>query len=85
MRNIIFQNDTFKEFLDWAEIDRKKHLKLGKLISEITKNPFKGLGKPEPLKANLQGYWSRHIDDEHRLVYQVTDQAIIIISCKYHY
>jgi len=55
------------------------------LIKDILRQPFTGIGKPEPLKQELQGYWSRRINDEHRLVYKVSDDAIIIISCKYHY
>ncbi len=65
MRNLIFKKQAFEEFLEWANVDRKKQIKLGKLILEIIRNPFEGLGKPEPFKADLQGYWSRHIDDEH--------------------
>jgi toxin YoeB len=55
------------------------------LIIETSKTPFDGIGKPEPLKNELKGYWSRRLTDEHRLVYKVTDQQIIIVSCKYHY
>ncbi|OGU13369.1 MAG: toxin YoeB [Ignavibacteria bacterium GWB2_35_12] len=85
MRNILFQKDSFEEFLEWGNTDKKKQKKLGKLIVETIKNPFEGLGKPEPLKADLKGYWSRRIDEEHRLVYKVTVTSIIIISCKEHY
>jgi toxin YoeB len=85
MRNIVFQNDSFKEFLEWSDIDRKKYYKLGKLITEAIRSPFEGLGKPEPLKGTLQGYWSRRIDEQNRLVYQVNETSIVIISCKYHY
>jgi len=55
------------------------------MISETAKNPFDGIGKPEPLKGDFQGYWSRRINDEHRLVYKVTEKEIIIAACKYHY
>lgn len=85
MRNIIFQKDAFEEFLEWEIIDKKKQKKIGKLIIETIKNPFDGIGKPEPLKADLKGCWSRRIDEEHRLVYKVTETSIIIISCKEHY
>ena len=85
MRNIIFQKDAFEEFLEWKIIDKKKQKKIGKLIIETIKNPFDGIGKPEPLKADLKGCWSRRIDEEHRLVYKVTETSIIIISCKEHY
>lgn len=56
-----------------------------KLLGEIQRNLFEGTGKPEPLKYNLKGYWSRRIDDEHRLVYEITNDDIVVISCKYHY
>nr|WP_197083671.1 Txe/YoeB family addiction module toxin [Crocosphaera watsonii] len=59
--------------------------KIVELINDILRQPFSGRGKPEPLKHNLKGYWSRRINDEHRLIYQVTDTEIIIISCKFHY
>ena len=55
------------------------------MILEIRSNPFEGLHKPEPLKHNLQGYWSRRTNDEHRMVYKITESEVIIISCKYHY
>ncbi len=66
-------------------IDRKIQQRIAQLILEITKNPFEGKGKPEPLKHELRGCWSRRINDEHRLVYTVTDKMITIISCRYHY
>jgi toxin YoeB len=59
--------------------------RLHRLIVETARNPFDGIGKPEPLKADLKGYWSRRISDEHRLVYKITNEQIIIIACKYHY
>lgn len=59
--------------------------KIGELLKEIQRTPFVGKGKPEPLKHELKGYWSRRITDEHRLVYEVTNDLIVIISCKYHY
>jgi len=59
--------------------------RINALLKDIIRSPFVGIGKPEGLKGNLSGYWSRRIDDEHRLVYQVTDDAIVIISCKNHY
>lgn len=65
---------------------RQKMLKrINQLVKDIRRNPFEGIGKPEPLKGNLTGFWSRRIDDEHRLVYMVEDNRIIIISCKGHY
>lgn len=66
-------------------LDRKICRKIVELIKDIDRNPFKGLGKPEALKHDLSGYWSRRINREHRLVYKVTNEEIVILSCKYHY
>jgi toxin YoeB len=77
---------AFEQYTEWAKSDRKIFDRLHRLIVEAAKNPFDGIGKPEPLKANLKGYyWSRRINDEHRLVYKVTEEQIIIAACKYHY
>ncbi|WP_028527243.1 Txe/YoeB family addiction module toxin [Runella limosa] len=85
MRNIAFTPTAFGQFNDWRSINKKIQDRIIKLLEEIQRNPFEGTGKPEPLKHNLKGCWSRRIDDEHRLVYQVTNDEIIIISCKFHY
>jgi toxin YoeB len=85
MRTIAFYQEAFEQFGDWAKTDKKLFERLLRLISETAKNPFDGIGKPEPLKADLKGYWSRRINDEHRLVYKVTNEQIIIVACKYHY
>ena len=85
MRIIAFHQEAFEQFGEWAKADKKIFERLHRLISETAKNPFDGIGKPEPLKANLKGYWSRRINDEHRLVYKVTEEQIIIVACKYHY
>jgi toxin YoeB len=85
MRAVVFEGDAFKDFVEWATIDRKLYKRIVALIFDVLREPFSGIGKPEPLRHELQGYWSRRIDDEHRLVYKVTDEAIIIIACKYHY
>ncbi|MBE9066785.1 Txe/YoeB family addiction module toxin [Leptolyngbya cf. ectocarpi LEGE 11479] len=84
-RKIVFESSAFKDFNQWINLDKKLYRKIVKLIKDIDRSPFIGLGKPEPLKHELQGYWSRRINDEHRLVYKVTDDEIIIIACKYHY
>ena len=68
-----------------ANQDKRIYVKIVELIKDIQRNPFTGLGKPEPLKHDLAGYWSRRINDEHRLVYKVTDEAIVIAACRYHY
>jgi toxin YoeB len=85
MRIVAFHQSAFEQYNDWAAVDRKMFERLRRLITEAAKTPFGGIGKPEPLKGDLKGYWSRRINDEHRLVYKVTDQQIIIVSCKYHY
>jgi toxin YoeB len=84
-RQIIFQDNAFEDFADWASLDRKLHAKIVALIKDIDRTPFTGLGKPEPLKNELSGYWSRRINDEHRLVYKITNSEIIVIACRYHY
>ena len=85
MRNLEFDSCGFEDLAWWVEKDRKKALKIIKLIKEIQKNPFEGIGKPEPLKHDLSGCWSRRIDREHRLVYQVLEEKIRILACRYHY
>ncbi|HYE76108.1 MAG TPA: Txe/YoeB family addiction module toxin [Blastocatellia bacterium] len=85
MRHIAFEAGAFQDFAEWARVDKKMHQRIVGLITDILRQPFSGLGKPEPLRHELQGYWSRRINDEHRLVYKVTEQDIIIIACKYHY
>ncbi|MHC5611151.1 MAG: Txe/YoeB family addiction module toxin [Nostoc sp.] len=85
MKNITFALEAFEQFNDWAAQDKKIHRKIITLINDIVRQPFTGLGKPEPLKHELSGYWSRRITDEHRLVYEVTETEIIILSCRFHY
>ena len=85
MRIIAFHGEAFEQFGVWAHTDRKLFDRIARLISETAKNPFDGSGKPEPLKADLKGYWSRRINDEHRLVDKVSDAQITIVACKYHY
>ena len=85
MRIVAFHQIAFEQYNEWAKTDRKLFERLQRLIFETAKNPFDGIGKPEPLKADLKGYWSCRINDEHRLVYKVTEEQIIIVGCKYHY
>ena len=82
---VLFTNDSWEEYLFWQTIDKKILKKINSLIKDISRNPFNGLGKPEPLKHQLQGCWSRRINYEHRLVYEIVDNTITIISCRYHY
>lgn len=83
--DIAFEQDAFEDFTRWASEDKKLYKRLVSLIKETSRNPYIGLGKPEALKHELQGYWSRRINDEHRLVYKVEADRLIVISCKYHY
>jgi toxin YoeB len=85
MRNIAFEKQAFEQFTEWAAKDSKIYTKIGRLIADTLRNPFSGIGKPEPLKHDLKGCWSRRITDEHRLVYKVTDDLIIVLSCRFHY
>ncbi|TAL68105.1 MAG: Txe/YoeB family addiction module toxin [Bacteroidetes bacterium] len=85
MKKIKFWQEALEDYKEWANTDTKIYRKIAKLIEDIQNQPFEGLGKPEPLKHDYQGFWSRRITQEHRLVYKVTDEEIIIVSCKYHY
>lgn len=84
-RRILFEADAFEDFNEWAKSDRKIYNKIAELIKDIERNPYLGIGKPEPLKYELSGFWSRRITDEHRLIYQVSDTKILIAACKGHY
>ena len=85
MRSLEFDPDAFEDLAWWVRQDRKIALRLIRLIQETQNDPFGGIGKPEPLRYALAGCWSKRIDDEHRLVYQVTDEKIRILACRYHY
>jgi len=82
---ISFVQKSWEDYNNWQKEDKKIFLKIQKLIKDTMRNPFGGLGKPEPLRNNLKGYWSKRITKEHRLVYKVENEHLIIISCKYHY
>ncbi len=84
-RRVVFEPSAFEDFNDWSKLDKKLYKKIVELIKDVERSPFSGLGKPEPLKYELSDFWSRRINDEHRLVYTVTDTEIIIAACKYHY
>ena len=85
MRNIVFEPQAFQDFNNWAREDKKIYGKIVNLITDILRSPFDGIGKPEPLKYELKGFWSRRITDEHRLVYKVSDDAVTIVGCRFHY
>jgi toxin YoeB len=82
---ITFSKNAWEDYISWQKEDKKTLRKINELIKVIQRMPFEGLGKPEPLKYDLTGYWSRRIDLEHRLVYQYRDNELLIYSCRYHY
>ncbi|HEY6736631.1 MAG TPA: Txe/YoeB family addiction module toxin [Candidatus Saccharimonadia bacterium] len=84
-RLITFTATGWSDYTSWQTDDKKIIQKINRLIEEIMRTPFAGTGKPEPLRENLAGYWSRRITDEHRLVYSADDDQICIIACRYHY
>jgi toxin YoeB len=85
VRNLEFDPDAFEDLAWWIEKDRTIALKIMKLVREIQRDPFSGTGKPERLKHDLAGCWSRRINPEHRLIYQVLDDKVRILACRYHY
>ena len=82
---VIFDDDAWEDYLYWQRTDPKVLKRINALIKEIQRNPYEGVGKPEPLKYNFAGYWSRRITDEHRLVYQVNEDAVLIAQLRYHH
>lgn len=85
MRSVHFDSGAWEDLLFWLASDRKTARRIVRLIAEIQRNPFTGIGKPEPLRGELSGYWSRRIDDEHRLVYRADDEEIKVLKARYHY
>ncbi len=83
--NVSFSPKTWEEYVYWQTQDRKLLKKLNSLIDEIKRSPFEGTGKPEPLRHELAGFWSRRISDEHRLIYRIKDGALEVAQCRYHY
>lgn len=84
-KQLAWTNEAWKDYLYWQSQDKKTLKRINKLITECMRTPFEGIGKPEPLKENLSGFWSRRIDDANRLVYVVDDNYLTIIACRYHY
>lgn len=82
---LVFAERAWEDYLYWQKTDRKLLERINTLIREITRSPFEGIGKPEPLRNALSGYWSRRINDEHRIVYKVADGAVWIAQLRYHY
>jgi len=82
---LTFSSKAWDDYLYWQKTDKAQLKRINKLIKDIQRDPFEGIGKPESLKHNLTGYWSRRINQEHRLVYKVTDDGLLIAQCRYHY
>lgn len=85
MRTILFTTDAWEDYLYWQGQDKKTLKRINDLVKSAQRTPFEGIGKPEALRENLSGLWSRRIDETNRLVYEVSDTEIAIISCRYHY
>lgn len=82
---LVFDPNALEDLRYWVDKDRRKALKIIDLLEAVLKSPFEGIGKPEPLKFELSGCWSRRIDQEHRLVYRVDGKDLIVLCCRYHY
>ncbi|TGO02148.1 toxin YoeB [Candidatus Thiomargarita nelsonii] len=85
MKRIAFLPNSFKDFKCWATEDKHIYQKIVAILGEMEREPLKGVGEPESLKHELKGLWSRRITDEHRLVYKVDKEEIVIVSCRFHY
>ena len=84
--NKLFTPNAWEDYLYWQQQDRKKLLRCNELLRDIDRNGMnKGIGKPEPLKGDLRGWWSRRIDDSNRLIYKIQDSNVVVLSCRYHY
>lgn len=84
-RLLAWTDDAWADYVYWQGQDKKTLKRINKLITDTKRSPFEGIGRPEPLKENLSGFWSRRVDDSNRLVYAVNDSHITVISCRYHY
>jgi len=84
-RLLAWTDDAWADYLYWQGQDKKTIKRINKLITDTKRSPFEGIGKPEPLRENLSGFWSRRVDESNRLVYAINDSHITIISCRYHY
>ena len=83
--NLLFLEDAWEDYQYWLQTDKATLKKINQLIKECIRTPYGGIGKPEPLKFDLTGTWSRRINQEHRLVYKIEDENLIILQCRYHY
>ena len=82
---LVFSEQAWEDYLYWQKNDRKLLARINNLIQDIRREPYSGIGKPEPLKHALTGYWSRRINDEHRIVYKVQDDSVLLAQLRYHY
>ena len=82
---LIFVDESWEDYLYWQKTDRKILERINNLVKDISRNPYTGLGRPEPLKYKYQGFWSRRITEEHRLIYRIVDDEIQIAKCRFHY
>ena len=82
---LVWAEEAWEDYLYWQQQDKTIVKKINRLIKEIMRDPFAGIGEPEPLKYSWSGYWSRRITKEHRIVYKVTDDALWVVQCRYHY
>lgn len=85
MRNLLFTDASWADYLYWQTQDKKTLRRINELNKSAQRTPFEGIGKPEALRENLSGYWSRRIDQNHRLIYEASDDQLTIIACRYHY
>ena len=81
----IFVDESWEDYLYWQKTGKKKLKRINDLLKDISRNPFDGTGKPEPLKHKYSGFWSRRIDDEHKLIYRYEEDRILIAKCRFHY
>ncbi|MBN2263889.1 MAG: Txe/YoeB family addiction module toxin [Prolixibacteraceae bacterium] len=81
----IFVDESWDDYLYWQKTDKRMLARINNLLRDIKRQPFAGMGKPEPLKHKYRGYWSRRIDGEHRLIYKIKDDEILIAKCRFHY
>ena len=82
---LVFSEQAWDDYLYWQKIDKKLLERINTIIKDISRSPFEGIGKPEPLKNALSGYWSRRINDEHRIVYKISDGSMLIAQLRFHY
>jgi len=82
---LVFVEESWEDYLYWQKTDKNKLKKINELIRDISRTPFEGLGKPDPLKHKYSGFWLRRIDNEHRLIYRVIEDEIQIVKCRFHY